>query len=134
MVNPPRGSEYAATKSHTGKPGAVPRTSVGFPALSKTCQAMDPPCFQPVPSVHARRTSPRESPATAGCLRSCGSPGAAILVDNLRPPPPAVAKYTCSSVCQASKLFSPAGLIEAVDIGHAFSSQGETILSLNVLP
>ena len=64
-------------EAQTGTPGAVPLVSVGRPDGSNTCHSTDPPRCQAVPFVQARSVSPREFPATTGCLRSDPGPGAA---------------------------------------------------------
>src|SRR5690348_7825705 len=83
IVKPPSGRATTAARLHVGTPSAEPCFSVGLPALSKTCQASEPPRSQPMPSVHTRMVSPAVLAATTGCLRPLPLPGAASGAEGL---------------------------------------------------
>src|SRR5262245_64866781 len=81
--NLPFGSATTVANPHTGTPCAAPISPTGSPFLSKTCQASEPPFFQPVPSVQTRMVSPRAFVAIAGCLRlTVGTGGATGFCDD----------------------------------------------------
>src|SRR5262245_20405796 len=67
-------------------PSTRPRSSVGVPLLSKTCQASAPLRSPPAPSVQARIISPWALKARAGCLRPVPTPRRALRFHNFRRP------------------------------------------------
>src|SRR5262245_25787160 len=97
---------------------------MGFPAGLNDCHAMSPSLAHPVPSVHARRTSPLWFSTTTGCL-GLSTPWPATGGSGRRVFGSKRVQYTCPSVSHAASTESAASLLkEVLLIGHALTFQG----------